>query len=137
MDEMNVPINMKREKADLEKFANYYFLMHYWMENMEKNKTLENFFIKRGYTKIAIYGTGFLGKHLEVQLPERLKPVFTVDQEIVCYKGKHYPLSESDDIFTKADVIIITPIADYELIKMKINLDLIDVVSLEEVILSL
>lgn len=136
MNNLSISIDRKKEEADLNKYVNYYFLMHYWMKNIEEGKMLDNFFISRGYEKIAIYGMGFLGMHLETQLSEQFKPIYTVDQGIVRYNGKNFPLNESEEIVIKADVIVVTPVSDYELIKENINYK-IDVISLEEVILSL
>lgn len=136
MNNSNISINKIKEEADLNKYANYYFLMHYWMKNIEEGKNLDNFFISRGYKKIAIYGTGALGMHLENQLSEQFKPIYTVDRGIIQYNGQSIPMKEAEDIVNKADVIVVTPVGDYEIIKTNINYK-IDVISLEEIILSL
>ena len=137
MDDINMCIDKIKEEADLNKYANYYFLLLFWMGLIEKGNTLNQFFIRRGYKKIAIYGMGHLGKHLETQLSDDLQPVFTVDQGIVNYQGMLLPLNEATDILSKADVIVITPVSDYETIKEMFNSSAIEVISLEEVILSL
>lgn len=133
-----VNVDEEKELRDLEKYANYYFLMHFWMKNIEDGKTLDTFFDDRGYKKIAVYGMGYLGMHLVAQLSDRLEPVYTVDQGIVRYNGANFPLSESQDIVSKADVIVVTPVTDYDYIKKMIKNNItIDVISLEEVILSI
>lgn len=132
-------VNADKEKEikDLEKFANYYFLMHFWMKNIEDGKCLDTFFDNRGYKRIAVYGMGFLGMHLIEQLSDRIKLIYTVDQGIVRYNGESFPISEFKDAASLADVIVVTPVTDYEYIKKMImdNFD-IDIVSLEEVVLS-
>ncbi len=127
----------EKELKDLDKFINYYYLMHYWMKNIEEGKSLTPFFFDRGYKKIAVYGTGYLGLHLITQLSDEIETVYTIDKGVVRYNGKNYPISESKEIVSEADVIVVTPVTDYEQIKKMIKSSIdIDIISLEEVILS-
>lgn len=133
-----VNIDLEQEKKNLDKYTNFYFLMNFWMKNIENGKHVEDFFNMRGYVRPAVYGMGDLGKHLVEQLPERLKPIYTIDAGIVKYNDECVAFDESKDILNKADVIVITPITDYEnirkMISGKVN---VDIASLEEVILSI
>ena len=134
-----VQIDEKKELRDLEKYANYYFLLHFWMKFLEEGKKLEFFFRKRGYEKIAIYGMGDLGGHILSQLPDDLMPVFTIDRGIIRYNGEVFPMELREKYNLNVDVVVITPLCDYEIIKelVKANFKHTDVVSLEEVILSI
>lgn len=127
-----------KEEKDLEKYANFYFLLHFWMTNIEEGKELSSFFKKRGYKTVAIYGMAALGNHLKRQLPEELQPVYTIDRGIITYEDQRLIMEENIIKIIKPDVIIVTPIMEYSVIKEKIrSLIDVDVVSLEELILSL
>lgn len=137
-DRYNPIVDEIKEKELLEKYANYFFLLHFWMEKMEEGKVVNDFFDDRGYRKIAIYGMGQLGHHLKNQLADRLKPIYTIDRGLVNYKGASYPLNESKGIVSDVDVIVVTPVGEYQNIKKMLKEHIsLDVISLEEVILSL
>lgn len=131
-------IDEEKEKRDLEKYANFFFLLHFWMQFIEDGKSVNEFFYKRGYRKIAVYGMGHLGKHLIAQLSDKLEVVYTIDQGLLQFDGEKYQLDKATDIVPKAEVIVVTPVMDYCQIKrlLKKSVD-IDIVSLEEVILSI
>lgn len=138
IDEKIVIIDEKREKYVLEKGVNYFVLLDFWMQAMEQNKKVSSFFKKRNYNTIAIYGMASLGKHLQFQLQKEIEVLYTIDRSVITYNGKQYYLEESIQNIPKPDVIVITPLLEYESIKKSI-LELVDVdiISLEEVILSL
>lgn len=127
-----------KEMRDLEKYANYFFLMHYWMRNIEEGKKLDVFFDNRGYKNVAIYGVGYLGEHFITQISNKYGPVYTIDRGVVRYKGVECSLEDFRENASSADVIVVTPVTEYESIKETIKKYVeIDVVSLEEVILSM
>ncbi len=138
IDEQLVCIDEEKEKENLEKYANYYFLLEIWLQNMEKGVTIDNFFKKRHYATIGIYGMAALGKHLQIQLENRITLLYTIDREIITYQNKRYSMKDNIQVLPKPDVIVVTPILEYVSIKEKILKNInVDVVSLEEVILSL
>lgn len=138
IDETLLCIDEVKERKDLEKYANYYFLMDFWMKNVEEGKPLSSFFEKRGYKSVAIYGMAALGNHLCIQLPKELQPIYTIDRGIITYENQQLTLEDNINKIAKPDVIIVTPIMEYTVIKEQIlSLIDIDIVSLEEIILSL
>ena len=68
IDKDIVIIDEKKEKKTLEKYANYYFLLDFWLKNMEQGKKISSFFENRKYKSISIYGMSSLGEHLKKQL---------------------------------------------------------------------
>lgn len=134
---MEFTVDENRELADLNKYANYYVLMDYWMNAMEQSKSLKCFFASRGYEKIGIYGAAALGKHLKTQLEsEGVYVEFTIDRMIVDKSGK--VLKDCADDINTADVVVVTPVYTYEGIRKELSEYLkCDIVSLEEVIMSL
>ena len=138
IDESLLCIDEEKEKRDLEKYVNYYYLMHFWMINIENGKSIEDFFEKRGYKSLAIYGMAALGNHLQEQLSKELQLVYSIDSGIITYQEKRLAMEDNISKIIKPDVIIVTPIMEYATIKKEL-LSLIDtdIISLEEVILSL
>lgn len=137
-DESIVIIDTKKEQNLLEKNTNYYVLLDFWMQALEQKKEVTTFFKKRNYENIAIYGMAGLGKHLQYQLKKPINLLYTIDRRIITYREKQYSMEDSISILPKPDVIVVTPVMEYmgikeELLKW-INTD---IVSLEEVILSL
>ena len=55
IDKDIVIIDEKKEKKTLEKYANYYFLLDFWLKNMEQGKKISSFFENRKYKSISIY----------------------------------------------------------------------------------
>lgn len=138
IDESIVIIDEEREKYTLEKSVNYFVLLDFWLQAMEQNKKVSSFFKKRGYKKIAIYGMATLGKHLHFQLQDEVEVIYTIDSGAITYRGMQCSMKENITQIPKPDAMVITPILEYDSIKRNI-LELIDmdVISLEEVILSL
>lgn len=136
-NENNIFVDERREKTDLDKYANYYVLLDFWMQAMEHGKRIELFLNSRGYHSIAIYGTLGLGTHLKTQLlNSNISIEYSIDRMNVDICGKH--LSECYDMLPSVDAVIVTPVYDYGNIKSELNHYLsCNVISLEEVILSL
>lgn len=130
-------VDKNKEAANLEKYVNYYILLDYWMQAMEREKLIEEFFLFRGYKKIAIYGIAALGKHLIAQLKDsEIEVIYTIDRMVVDITGKL--LSESVNEIPAVDAVIVTPVYDYSIIKDDLRKYVnCDILSLEEVVLSL
>lgn len=138
IDNEIVKIDAIKEKSLLEKYANYYFLLDFWMKNIEQGKKISNFFRNRAYKTVAIYGMASLGEHFKCQIESDISILYTIDREIVTYRGKQYSMKESIQKLPKPDVVVITPVMEYTNIKQKISAFICtDIVSLEEVVLSL
>lgn len=132
-------IDTEGEQRNKEKFINFFYLMDFWMNILEEGKEVASFFENNQYRNAAIYGLGLLGKHLQNQLENSNFPVvYTIDKNIVQYNDSEYRLTDATDIISKADVIVVTPIMEYALIKEKLmRLTSSKIISLEEVILSI
>ena len=132
-------IDEEAEQKSKEKYINFFYLMDFWMKALEEGKKVSSFFVNNQYHNIAIYGLGFLGKHLKVQLENNnFSITYTIDKNIIEYNNFRYDLGKDIDNIPKADVIVVTPITEYISIKEKLEkLTDSQIVSLEEVILSL
>jgi hypothetical protein len=132
-------IDETAEKRELEKFANFTYLYDIWLNNMEDGKKICDFFYKRRYQNIAIYGMGMVGKHLYKQLENTgVKVMFTIERNIVNCNNRQYNCAEAGTVIGIPDVIVITPIMEFD--KIRENLSKFytsELVSVEEVVLSL
>lgn len=132
-------LNKSIDKKDkrIEKFKSYFDILNQWMIYKHEGRNLCEYFEKKGYKKIAIYGVGELGSRLY----EELKGT---DIE-VAYGIDKRNISWSDDTATKivephmidepVDVIVVTPVFDYDAIEEQL-MDVVDypVISLEDVV---
>ena len=138
IDEKIVKIDEIKEKVLLEKYANYYFILDFWLRNLEQGIKVSTFFSDRHYSTVAIYGMASLGEHLKSQLEKDISILYTIDRGMIDYNGKQYSMDEGIQRFPKPDVIVITPIMEYDNIKQQLlKYICTDIISLEEVILSL
>ena len=96
--------------SKLRRADDYYHVLVQWMRNKYNGNRLSNYFIKHGYSKVAIYGMGEIGDLLyEELLAEGFKVEYSIDQ----IGGSHikelrgYTLK---DELPEVDAIVITPI---------------------------
>ena len=132
-------IDDKAERKEFEKYANFTFLYDIWLKNIEDGKKISDYFTKRNHKTIAIYGMGMVGKHLLKQLNDKdVKVVFTIERNIASYNNMQYSYDDIKVIAGTPDVIVITPLLEFEKIKEQLIVVFdTEVVSVEEVILSL
>lgn len=138
-DNISFIIDEEKEKKLLEKYANFVFLLDFWMKLIEDGKDIDAFFRKRGYDNISIYGMGILGKHLKCQLENAgLSVLFVIDSDKIFYDDRCFNLDTEISRIRQPDVIVVTPIVEYKGIREKIEkLTTAKIISLEEVILSI
>lgn len=124
-----------------ERLSNYYRLTVQWLKVKNRNKDIADYFRKNNYHSVAIYGLGELGIRLcEELIYTEIKIAYLIDGSVdEAYFGpdgpKHINL-EDEPFQIDADVIIITPVYDFQrikdrLLKKGIN---INIVSLNDVI---
>lgn len=126
------------KKADnYTKHELFYPLLVAWLSIRQENRNLENWFVKRGYKHIAIYGMKELGECLYEELRiSSVKVDYVIDKkteriytEVEVYKP--------ENILPEVDIIVVTAISFFEEIKADLK-DKIkcDIVSLEDVVYS-
>ncbi len=64
----NKAVDEKQGKID--KFKGYYNMLNQWLILKQEGKSLEKFFVDKGYKSIAIYGMGEMGNRLYDELKE-------------------------------------------------------------------
>ena len=80
-----------------------------WLDIKIKNISLSDFFIKKGYKKIYIYGYGKLGKYLVQDLGESDINILGIIDKAVKKINSRIPLFNNINGLPKSDAIIVTP----------------------------
>lgn len=91
-----------------------------WLENRNENKMFSDYFSKCGYQNIAIYGAGDLGKLLYAELKNsEIHISYFIDRNAEGINNiDGLPVITIQDIaeMDMVDVVVITPIGNYEAI---------------------
>lgn len=118
-----------------DKFTRMFRLLDRWMQLKENDKTIICYMNEMGYSNIAIYGIGYLGKHLikelyksEIHIDYLVdRKVEKIEENIIIYKP--------EAVFPETDVMIITAIMDFDDIADQLESKVqCPIISLEDVI---
>ena len=124
---------LKKDGGILEQYRSYWRLFDKWMILKENGIKLKDFFIKRGYNRIAVYGIGMMGRHFLAELPEDML-AYAIDGRADSL-NLGLPLFKADDELPATDAIIVTATYDYtsiyNMLKEKVTCP---VYSLEEIV---
>ena len=126
----------KKENIKPNKYEQYYYLLNKWIELKQKNINIIQYFRGRNYKDIAIYGMGEIGIHLF----EELKGTDINVKYIIDKKNNPMNLVTNKNINTeiKVDVVVVTPIFDYDSIKNQIkSYCSCPIICIEEIILGI
>lgn len=98
---------------DYEKERNYKQLLELWMTLREKNISVNQYFEKRIFKRIAIYGVGIFGRHLYYELKNS-----TIEVECFIDQNSKGELEGVEIIMPgkqikSVDVIVVTPFMEY------------------------
>lgn len=122
------------KKREISKMEIYFNILDNWMGMEERGKTLEQIFLKRSWKHIAIYGYGKIGKHLYNRLKNTQVHVeYFIDQNAnIC--GEDIEIKKQNEILPIVDVIVVTPVLEYEKIRMCLqNNQACQIISVEEI----
>ena len=119
----------------LKKYKKYYNILNQWLQIKENNISVENYFKKKNWKHVAIYGFMALGNHLLWELQNTdVKVEMIIDRrsELTCPGVK--VISPKDSI-EGIDVVVVTPVYEYEEIKNELQKNTnVQIVSIEDVI---
>ena len=112
--------------------------MNQWMNEYLEEKRIEEFLQKKGYYSIAVYGIGYMGRTLLAALKcTGIQVQYVIDKRKT-KDGMGFKVYGPEDTLPMVDVVVVTAIADYDLIKETLEKKGINsVISLEEIIYSL
>ena len=139
---MKKVVNKKKIKMqsinnyEIFKWHEYYKLMIQWIQIKDKGINITEYLEEQGYSRIAIYGIGDIGKLCcdEILASEDIKIINIIDAATQGdYKG--YSIIRPEHISGNIDAIIITPIyCYYGIAEILCKLTTAKLISLEDII---
>lgn len=119
----------------VDKFKKYYQLTNQWLMLKNMNKTIADYLINKGYKSIAIYGMGELGNRLYEDLVNSpVEVIYAIDK----YPDNNFAelrFCELSEDMEPVDLIIVTPVFDYDDIQRNISSNVsYNILSLEDII---
>lgn len=126
------------------RYKSYYFLTNQWLRNKQQEKDVSMFFKDRQYKKIAVYGCGSIGElfYQDIKEVNDIDVVCFIDGERIedTYGDKNIKILHPENIdFFNIDVIVVTPICEFDEIKKKLVQAgcTVPVLSLEEIVFGI
>jgi hypothetical protein len=119
----------------VDKFKTYYSMQNQWLQLKQEGKSLEGYFLEKGYHSIAIYGMGEMGNHLYEELKNtQIKVAYGIDKNA---SGTYAEIDifSLEDNLEKVDAIVVTAVFDFCKIEEEIREQFdCPIISLEEVV---
>lgn len=109
LDQMLYKIK-KKHLSNLDKFRKMFYILNDWTTLREKGRRITEYLKRQGFRHIAIYGIGYLGKHLLLEMEENKDDVqvrYLIDRNAKWIQTK-YPVYTLEDELEKTDVVIVT-----------------------------
>ena len=129
--------NIKKKDVRIEKFKNYFDVTNEWIRLKNEGKCLEEYFLKNGWNRIAVYGMGELGNRLTEELKDSaVTVVYAIDQKSDSIFST-LTIKDLEEELPPVDVIVVTPIFAYDEVEEAL-MDRVEypIVSLEDVVFS-
>lgn len=131
--------DVEQKRAD--KFKLYYNVLNQWMYLKHNNRNLSEYFKRKKYKRIGIYGLGELGNRLIDELRDtETEVVYGVDKGMGSTFGivPSFSLEEIQNITEDIDVMVVTPVFAYSEVadglRDKVNCEII---SIEDVVFDM
>ena len=106
-----------RWKEEARKQRAMFLLMNQWIRIKQGNRSLEEYFVKNGYKRIAIYGMGPMGEQLVKELRNSsIETAYGIDQNSDrIFAG--IKVVKMDDELTGVDAVVVTVVKDFDAIR--------------------
>ncbi len=107
---------IERWKEQAEKNRAMFIIMDQWANLRQEGRNLEEYFIKNGYLRIAVYGMGVVGKRLIKELKNsKIQVVYGIDKnEDMVYTDLDV-LTMNDELI-KVDAVVVTVVKEFDVI---------------------
>lgn len=118
-----------------EKHLALFLMMNQWVKVKQEGKRLADYFEKKGYQRIAIYGMSYAGETLINELKDtEITVVYGIDKNAASIYADVNIISLDDDL-ESVDAIIVTAITFFEQIEEKLG-EKVDcpILSLEDIL---
>lgn len=133
---MNGKTEQNQKLSD--KYLILFLMMNQWVKVKQEGKTLESYFVQKGYRNIAVYGMSYVGRTLVDELADSAVHIkYGIDQntDIVC---EGIDIISPEDKLKDVDAVVVTPVSFFakieECLSKKVNCP---VISLEDVLYEL
>ena len=111
-------------RSQIARYRSFWQLLHSLLKVQEQHFCLADWLRQQGWTRIAVYGLGMVGKHLATLLQQQgLVPVFGVDQSRNAVSNT-FPVLALEDTLPAADILIVTVTYDFARIQERATLKL-------------
>lgn len=127
--------NVEEKTKKVDKFKSYYNMQNQWLQLKLEGKSLESFFLEKGYQTIAIYGMGEMGNRLYEELKgSQVQVKYGIDKNATGAYADIDVYSLEDEL-EAVDAVVVTAIFDFVKIEEEIsNLFTCPIISLDEVV---
>lgn len=110
------------KQHNVEKFQKLFLALDAWVKKKQQGKNLEAFLRRNDYHSVAVYGLGNVGKLLEEELKDYAEFRYGIDRRTV---SAEFPVYKPEDNLPEVDMVIVTPVYEFEEIeatlKKKLN----------------
>ena len=128
-------IDYYRMQRQRDKFQKYYQVLNVWFKNYQEGITIDQYLLKQGFHKIAIYGFGALGERLYQELADSgVRVLYGIDRRTVSQNDR-FQICQLSDELEEVDAVVVTVVTDFANIAMEIRKKMnCPVLSLEDII---
>lgn len=129
---------VKKTEEFYKRFQSYYYALNQWLILKNGNMSLEKYFIENDCKNIAIYGIGELGKRLYEELSgSSINIKYFIDKKVNSVYNE-IPVYSLEEELEEVDIIVITPIYDFDEIKKTlVKITDSEIVSLNNIIFAI
>ncbi len=129
-------IELENKGKDIEeKWSEFYDVLNMWVEIYHKNRSIENYFIKKSIKTIAIYGMKELGQHLMDDLQNSTVSVKYIIDKNKIVNNTNLTVIHPDEELLPVDAIIVTAIHYYAEIEEQLSVKVsIPIINLQDII---
>lgn len=130
---------LRRLRGRAGALTDHFQLLNHWLEIKNEGKSTASYFTEMGYGHIAIYGMAELANRLIDDLAGGPVVVdYGIDRDISCSAARISEVYSPDDELPETDAVVVTPYADFDEIKGKLEGKVAcPAISLEEVVWSI
>lgn len=108
------------DSFETEKYRGYWKLLDCWMDLLESGKNIGEYFAKRKYSHIAVYGIGMMGKHFVRQISRATIEIdYCIDRKSSILKGD-LPVYSLKDLLPDVNAVVICVTYDKSQIKRQL-----------------
>lgn len=111
----------KKVQSMSNKHLELFLMMNQWVKVKQADKNLADYFERKGYSKIAIYGMSYAGESLADELrATKIKVAYGIDQR-ADFLYADFDIVAMDEDLEEVDAIVVTAITYFDDIEEKLR----------------